>query len=222
MNCIIVDDDGTSRKIIEAFVDKSSDLALQGSFSNAPEALGFIKGNVVDLIFLDVEMPEMSGMEMLDALKPGVDVIFFTSKAEYAVEAFNKNAVDYLMKPITFDRFEKAVNKLRQNKQEDSKFIFVKSNSVLVKLAVSSIDYIESIGDYVGVHVGGKRYVVHTTMKEAEQKLPSAEFCRIHRSFIVNFNQIDQIEENTVSISNKVLPVSRTYRKILMGRLKTF
>lgn len=222
MNCIIVDDDGTSRKIIEGFIEKSADLTLQGSFSNAPEALSFIKSNAIDLIFLDVEMPEMSGLEMLDALKPGVDVVFFTSKTDYAVDAFNKNAVDYLLKPISFDRFTMAMEKLRANRQEDSRFIFVKSNSVLVKLNVEEIDYIESIGDYVGVHVGAKRYVVHTTMKEAEMKLPAQEFCRIHRSYIVNFNQINQIEENTVSLNGKILPVSRTYRKNLMARLKTF
>ncbi len=223
MHCLIVDDDDTSRKVIESFVEQTEDLDLAGSFGNPQEALQFLKKNPVDVILVDIEMPEMNGFDMVDSLQGNPSVIFITGKEKYAVEAFDKNAIDYLVKPVKYDRFVNALEKVQlPDAVGDTKFIFVKSGSVLVKLDIYDIDYVESIGDYIGVHVGGKRYVVHTTMKEAEQKLPSEQFCRIHRSFIINFGRINQIEENTVSVVGKVLPISRTYRKNLMKRMNTF
>ncbi len=223
MHCIIVDDDSTSRKVIEAFVEQTDDLVLVGSFGDPKDALKFLKNNPVDVLFLDVEMPEMSGFDMVDSLQGNPSVIFFTAKENYAVEAFDKDAVDYLVKPVKYNRFLKAIEKLKPSDSgTSSKFIFVKSDSVLVKVAIQDIDYVESIGDYIGVHVGSKRYVVHTTMKEAEAKLPADKFCRIHRSYIINFNRIDQIEENTVSVTGKALPISRTYRRNLLSRMNTF
>ena len=223
MHCLIVDDDDTSRKVIESFVEQTEDLDLAGSFGNPQEALQFLKKNPVDVILVDIEMPEMNGFDMVDSLQGNPSVIFITGKEKYAVEAFDKNAIDYLVKPVKYDRFINALEKVQlPDAVGDAKFIFVKSGSVLVKLDIYDIDYVESIGDYIGVHVGGKRYVVHTTMKEAEQKLPSEQFCRIHRSFIINFGRINQIEENTVSVVGKVLPISRTYRKNLMKRMNTF
>jgi len=223
MHCLIVDDDTTSRKVIEAFVEQADDLDLSGSFGDPKEALTFLKANAVDVLFVDVEMPEMSGLDMVDSMQGNPAVIFITGKEEYAVEAFNKDAVDYLVKPVKYDRFLKSLEKIQlPDPVSDTKFIFVKSGSVLVKLDIHDIDYVESIGDYIGVHVANKRYVVHTTMKEAENKLPKNEFCRIHRSFIINFNRIEQIEENTVAIVDKVLPISRTYRKNLLSRMNMF
>ena len=223
MHCLIVDDDNTSRKVIESFVEQTDDLDHAGSFENPQEALQFLKKNPVDVILVDIEMPEMNGFDMVDSLQGNPSVIFITGKEKYAVEAFDKNAIDYLVKPVKYDRFINALEKVQlPDAVGDAKFIFVKSGSVLVKLDIYDIDYVESIGDYIGVHVGGKRYVVHTTMKEAEQKLPNDQFCRIHRSFIINFGRINQIEENTVSVVEKVLPISRTYRKNLMKRMNTF
>lgn len=223
MHCLIVDDDSTSRKVIEAFIDQTEDLRLSGSFSDPKKALQFLKTNPVDVIFVDIEMPEMSGFDMVDSLQGNPSVIFFTGKENYAVEAFDKDAVDYLVKPVKYDRFLKAIERVQlPDAVSDAKFIFVKSGSVLVKLDIHDIDYVESIGDYIGIHVAGKRYVVHTTMKEAEVKLPTDEFCRIHRSYIINFNRIEQIEENNVSVVGKMLPISRTYRKNLLSRMNMF
>ena len=223
MHCLIVDDDNTSRKVIESFVEQSEDLSLAGSFGNPQKALQFLKKNPVDVILVDIEMPEMSGFDMVDSLQGNPSVIFITGKEKYAVEAFDKNAIDYLVKPVKYDRFKNALEKVQlPDAVSDTKFIFVKSGSVLVKLDIYDIDYVESIGDYIGVHVAGKRYVFHTTMKEAEMKLPIDQFCRIHRSFIINFGRIEQIEENTATVVEKVLPISRTYRKNLMKRMNTF
>jgi len=176
-----------------------------------------IKGGALT-IKANEEIQEVSILNVL-----GQSVIFITGKENYAVEAFNKDAIDYIVKPVKYDRFLKSLEKVQlPDSVSDTKFIFVKSGSVLVKLDIAEIDYIESIGDYIGVHVENKRYVVHTTMKEAENKLSKNEFCRIHRSFIINFNRIEQIEENTVSIVGKVLPISRTYRKNLLSRMNMF
>jgi len=217
MNCLIVDDDPVSRKLIGEFVNKTEWLELAASCSSALEASkALVEGNI-DLILLDVEMPEMSGLELLDSLNDKLDVILITSKSEYAVEGFDHGVVDFLVKPVEYTRFLKACHKVKESLQnsraQDISYIFVKSG----------IQYVESMGDYVALHVNGKRHLINITMKETEAKLSELNFMRIHRSYIINLNLVKEIEDNSVFLGNKVsLPVSRSYKKELMDRLKLF
>lgn len=220
LNCIIVDDDPVQREIIKACVEKIGDLKLVGSYPNAIEAQLALQKREVDLIFLDVEMPQMSGLEFLQSFKEVPQVIMITSNKGYAFKAFEFDVTDYLSKPVDMDRFSSAVQRARYyeenlKKKEDGSDIFIKSDGVLVKLATNDIFYVEAMGDYIKVHTLGKRHIVHSTMKAFVAKLPE-EFIRIHKSFIVNIKHVEKLQENQVFINGHELPVSRNNKKALV------
>jgi len=228
MNCIIIDDDLMSRRIIEEFVNKTSELNLLYSFPNAVEAINTIQDvNNIQLIFLDIELPEMSGMEFLASLKNLPLVIIISSKGKYAVDAFDYEVVDYLVKPITYARFYKSIQRARRMIEKDKldkigkDEIFIKKNSTLVRLKYDDILWVEALENYVIFNTFNEKYTIHFTMKAIEQKLPQNKFTRVHRSYIVNTSCIDVIEDNSVLIKvqdgSKTIPIGKSYKENLMG-----
>ena len=227
MNCLIIDDDAIARKSVEHCISKTAFLTLTASCSGVSEALDVIKSKTIDLIFLDVEMPEMSGMDFLRTFKDIPQIILITGKKEYAAEGFDYDVTDFLLKPLDYARFLKAVNKAQQIHQsmevkgengEDSLFI-KKESSRFVRLAFKDILYVEALADYVNIYTADGRHTILSTMKAIETKLPPREFMRIHRSFIVRLDKIAEIEENSVSVGGKPIPVSRSNKDDLFRRL---
>lgn len=227
MNCLIVDDDPISRKLIGDFVDKTDWLTPIMSCESAIEASKALIEHKIDLILLDVEMPGMSGLELLDSLNQKLEVILITSNQEYALDGFEHGVADFLIKPVEYSRFLKACNKAREKLEsvtdDSASFIFVKSGTSYIKITIDDIHYIESMGDYVALHVNGKRHLINITMKETEEKLGEFNFMRIHRSYIINLSNVVEIEDNSVYLKEgKQLSISRSYKKDLMDRLKLF
>ena len=231
MNCIIVDDDPLSRKIIEGFIEKTDALNLIGSFESPLDSFQiFEKEEPVDLIFLDVEMPEMTGLEFLNTLDSPPMIIIVSGQEKYALEAYEYDVIDYLLKPLALPRFYKSINKAQkrfQEKESISKYpeeIFIKKkNSTLVRLRYDDILWVEALENYVTVNTFQEKFTIHFTMKAIENKLPSGNFKRVHRSYIVNIKRIERIEDNNVIIkannSTKVIPIGKSYRDNLMNDL---
>jgi len=225
-NSIIIDDDLMSRRIIEEFVNRTDQLNLLSSYENAVDAINaFNTEEDIDLIFLDIEMPEMSGIDFLETLTNPPQIIIISSKDKYALDAFNYDVTDYLLKPISYSRFFKAVNKanVRFKNKVDTKEdeIFIKKNSALVRLKYEDILWVEALENYVIFNTFSEKYTIHFTMKAIETKLPSNRFTRVHRSYIVNTSSIKVIEDNSVVIKThegaKSIPIGKSYKDKLMG-----
>jgi DNA-binding LytR/AlgR family response regulator len=221
-----VDDEDMSRNIVRHFVEQTSFLTLAKECADAIEAANFLQQNPVDLLFLDIEMPQMSGMELVKSLQVKPQVIFITSRSDYAVEAFEYNVTDYLVKPITYARFLKAVTKAKevfdtqQPLQLYSKDLYIKSDSKIVKINLKDLLYVEALADYVMMYTAsGNRHVVHSTMKGVEKKLNSGEFVRVHRSFIVNIEKIEAIEDLSIIINKKLIPIGASYKDSFLKKL---
>jgi DNA-binding LytR/AlgR family response regulator len=230
MNCIIVDDDNLSRKVLGEHVKRSSFLTLTGVFDNAIEARNKLaETSDIDLIFLDIQMPEMDGFELIDSLENPPAVIMVTVNEELAVKAYDFDVIDYLVKPVSYSRFCKAVDKVvrYQNKNARENVgqneVFIKKGSSLVKLKLVDIIVVEALENYVVVHTDKEKYTIHFTMKAIEQQLPSLIFIRVHRSFIVNKNRIVMIKDNSVDISGdldvKNIPIGKSYRENLLKEI---
>lgn len=213
---------------VKQLVTQVPNLELVAECSDASETLSILNSNGIDLLLLDIEMPGMTGIDLIKKLgntKPLI--IFTTAKTDYAVEAFELNVVDYLVKPITLSRLKQAVEKaqetLESNKQEvkveEQGFVFVKDNGILKRISIDDILFLEAMGDYVKVHTSQKFHVVHATLKSIEEKLPSTKFIRVHRSYIVAINKIDFIQEGTISIGKISIPVADTHKANLNKRL---
>lgn len=227
MNCLIIDDDPIARKSVEHCIAKTAFLNLEASCAGVSEALEIIRSQKIDLIFLDVEMPEMSGMDFLRTFKDIPQIILITGKKEYAAQGFDYDVTDFLLKPLDYPRFLKAANKALQIHQalevkgengEDSLFI-KKESSRFVRLTFREIQYIEALADYVNIYTAEGRHTILSTMKAIETKLPQREFMRIHRSFIIRLDRITEIEENAVTIAGKSIPISRSNKEDLFRRL---
>jgi two-component system LytT family response regulator len=231
MNCIIVDDDKLSRTAIQILASQMDFLHLKQECTTPVEAFNYLKTGDIDLVFLDVEMPEMSGLDLIKNLEKRPIIILITSKQEYAVEAFELNVADYLIKPVTLPRFTMAISKAKElfdsrdqvmvNDPRDKNYIFVRSNSVLTKIQLNDIRYIHALGDYVNVYTGenDKRYTIHCTLKSMEGKLPSSKFYRLHRSYVVALDYIDTIEDNTAYVGKQYLPIGEPFKKELLKKL---
>ncbi|MFN5183172.1 MAG: LytR/AlgR family response regulator transcription factor [Bacteroidota bacterium] len=236
MNCLIVDDDMLAIKAVEACISKTPFLTHVSSCSNAKQAIEVLKDKKIDLIFLDVEMPETTGFELLEQLKTVPQIILVTGKPEYAVDAFEYDVTDFLVKPFDFDRFSKAANRAKHNNEKskeiqtdenDTDEFFIKKDSKFIRLKYSEILFIEALADYIIIYVekdGGEksieRHTILSTMKSIETKLPEEEFFRIHRSYIVRLDRIKSIEDNHVFMADKQLPVSRSNKEALLKKLK--
>jgi DNA-binding LytR/AlgR family response regulator len=229
MNCIIIEDDKLYLRIIEEFVNKTAELNLVNTFSSAVDAINQIgKESNVELIFLDIELPDMSGMEFMESLEIEPQIIIISSKEKYAVDAFNYEVTDYLVKPINYARFYRAIERARKRMQTRSGLdkigkeeIFIKKNSTLVRLKYDDILWVEALENYVIFNTYDDKYTIHFTMKAIEQKLPSGKFTRVHRSYIVNTGNIEVIEDNSVLIrthdGTKTIPIGKSYKDNLMG-----
>ncbi|MEQ8338782.1 MAG: LytTR family DNA-binding domain-containing protein [Cyclobacteriaceae bacterium] len=227
LNCIVVDDDEASRLMITKYIDKTDFLDLSGAFDNAIDASNLLLSNDkhnVDLIFLDIEMPDMSGLDLARSLNGLQPVIFITSQKGYAAEAFEGNTVDYIVKPPEYSRFLKAVQKAKERYEktknsELENYIFVKSESRFVRIPFDELIYLEALADYVIFHTINSKYVVHHTMKGIEKRLPDSIFSRVHRSFIINRTKISQIEDIHVSIGDNKIPIGAFYREKFLSKL---
>lgn len=224
LTCIIVEDELMARKSLQRLCEQHNSLDLQGIFDSATDALAFLSQQTVDLIWLDVEMPGLSGFELLENLPSIPYVVLTTSKTEYAFDAFQYQVTDFLKKPITLPRFNIAVEKvleLNRSKVSTSaerQEIYIKTEGRYIRLPFDAITYIENTGDYVKIFTSSQVHVVYTTMKYLEEKL-GTQFLRVHRSYIVHLDKIVDIEENTLVITNKVIPISRANKPELMSRL---
>jgi len=234
MNCIIIDDEATARAIIEQLCSKVPSLNVLEAFPNAMQAIKYLNQNEVDLIFLDIHMPDFTGFDFIQTLKNPPKIILTTSDAQFAIEAFEYDCiVDYLVKPIALPRFEKAIQKAAtiavkatENVGDSGSVetssgndLYVNIDRRLIKIDIPSIYLIEAKGDYINVKTEDKNYTVHSTLKKIEDKLPRDLFLKVHRSFVINIKKIIDIEDNSVLIKKDVIPVSRSNRPELMKRL---
>jgi DNA-binding LytR/AlgR family response regulator len=228
MNCIIVDDDKLSCKILEGYVSKSTSLNLIGTYSDSVEARNILtQRNDIDLVFLDIQMPEMNGFDFIVSLDFPPNIIIVSSAEEYALKAFDFNVVDYLLKPVNYGRFCKAIDKTvryfarKEVSNTGDEEIFIKKGTSLVKLKLRDIIYIEALENYVTLNTSDDKFTIHFTMKAIENQLPSGVFIRVHRSFIINKSMIQSIKENALDLNVggtlKSIPVGKSFRDSLLN-----
>lgn len=232
--CIIVDDEPLAAEVIKSHLGKFDELELIGVCNDAIEAFNFLNKHKVDLMFLDIHMPEMKGTELIKNLPKPPKVIFTTAYREYAIESYELNVLDYLLKPIPFDRFLQAINKFfeqnnlqaqgdisfHENNKTEEGFIYVREKNQVHKILTKNIRYIESLCDYVKIYNSGKNTTIRHTITALEKMLPSKEFIRIHRSFIVNLDQITSFTSHSVFIQEKELPIGPVYKNEVFKALK--
>ncbi len=225
IHCLIVDDEPVAREILESHLSKIEAVKIEGSCKNAAEAFNILCRQKIDLLFLDINMPDVSGLSLAKSVGNSVKTIFTTAYREYAVEGFDLRAVDYLLKPISFERLLQAVSKYLEEhvpvpvnevvdltaEKHDS--LFVRADRKMVKVCLTDILYIESLADYIKIYLTGKTITTRETLSGIEVKLPQKEFVRIHRSFIVSLAAIDSFTNEYVEIGKKQIPISRSYRK---------
>lgn len=227
MNCIVVDDDEMARKAMKHLVSQVQFINLVGTCCSGGDALNVLNSNKIDLMLLDIEMPDMTGLELIRSLKVPPLTILTTSRKDYAIEAFECNVVDYLVKPILLDRFFKSVTKAKEileNAQHivgfsNEDYIFIKNSGILVKINLKEILWIEALGDYMTINTIEKKYTIHSTMKMIESKLDPHKFIRVHRSSIISIDYITSIEDNVVILGKKLITVGAVYKENLMKRL---
>ncbi|MDB4161518.1 LytTR family DNA-binding domain-containing protein [Bacteroidia bacterium] len=231
MNCIAVDDEPLALDIIEAYVAKHPDLTLVARCNNAAEASEVLKKHKVDLMFLDINMPEISGLSFVKSLENKPLFMFTTAHPDYAVEGFDLDAIDYLLKPIAYDRFEKGVDKAKEylkikntssvaESDLENEHIFVKANQKLIKLSYSDIYYVEAFADYVKIFLVDKKIVTLQTMKNMEKKLPADMFSRVHRSFIVNRQHVASFSTSGCEVNGVKIPIGKNYKEGFVGLMK--
>jgi DNA-binding LytR/AlgR family response regulator len=231
MNALIIEDEELSAKHLAHLCAKLPEIDQIEVSQTALEGLKVIEAKPVDLIFLDIEMPDMSGMELLRNFKDIPPVILTTSRKEFAVESYEYNVLDYLLKPVDFARLVKAVKKLpnkeenktsRSDEPKSSDKIFIRSNGKHVQIDRTSILYIETMDDYLKIFLeNGQKHLVHATLRKMESKLEPDYFFRVHRSYLINLNKLDSIEDTHLEIKGKVIPISRSKRPLLMERIQT-
>ena len=217
--CIIIEDEPLALKRTSDFVSKIPFLNLIDTFDNAINGLFYLKSNKVDLLFLDINMDELSGIELLESSKIESQVIITTAYQEYALKGYELNVTDYLLKPFTFDRFLKAVTKAQENlanRNSDSQpdFIFVKTEYRLEKIMLNEIVYIEGMRDYRRIHTVNKKVMTLQNFSEFEKLIPSNIVCRVHKSYMVALNKIVSIERNRIKIADQLIPISETYKEV--------
>ena len=221
---VIVEDLQTAADFLKKFCERSGIVEVQGHFLNAEDALVYLSENLVDVIFLDVEMPGATGFELMDRLVYTPQVILTTSKTEYAYDAFQYNVTDYLKKPFTYQRFLESLQKVQVKKEEEDSsaendHIFIKADGKLIRLKNEDILYIESMGDYVKFVTAEKKYITHNTIKNLETKVDPLKFMKVHRSYIVNLARIDDIQENTLYIKGTMIPISKAHKSKVMQKI---
>ncbi len=220
IKAIAIDDEPVALKIIENHAARIPYLALKTSFTNAFDALSYLNENKVDLIFLDINMPDITGLEFLKSLTMKPSVIFTTAYSEYAVESYELEAADYLLKPFEFGRFLKAVNKIADlNSEESSDHLFLKSGYEHIRIDKAHLRYIKGDGNYVGFYTRDQKVLCRMKMSEAEDHLAGDAFVKVHRSYIINKSEITKVERHQVHLKDEIIPVSQTYYEDLISQL---
>ncbi len=218
-SCIIIEDEPLAMRRTSDFVSKIPFLNLCGTFDDAITGLSYLRSNKVDLLFLDINMDELTGIELLESSRIESQVIITTAYQEYALKGYELNVTDYLLKPFTFDRFLKAVNKAQENLSKSQTgnspdFIFVKTENRLEKINLTDILYIEGMRDYRRIHTINKRIMTLQNFSELEQIIPSHIICRVHKSFMVGINKIESVERSRIKVADQIIPISETYREL--------
>ena len=228
INAIAIDDEPLALKVIDSHCKKTDFINLQKTFTHPTEALKYLQKYPVDLLFVDIQMPSMNGINLVKAIQQNTIIIFTTAFSEYAAVSYELNAIDYLLKPINFKRFSQAVNKAneyynyfnKQNHSED-KYIFIRADFSLIKVLLADILYIEGLADYLKIFIKGRKtVVVRMTMKEMVEKLPSNDYIRVHRSFIIPFSRIQSVRNNIIFLDEKEVPIGRTYTEEFYKRYR--
>ncbi len=221
---LVVDDEPVAREILETHLGKLDAMEIVASCKSASEAFSWLGKEKIDLIFLDINMPEMDELRFANAIQGKTEVIFTTAYREYAVEGFDLNAIDYLLKPISLDRLMKAVQKFidGRDKTEDPQndFTFFRCDRQMKKVRFQDITYVESCGDYIKLHTLSETLVTRETMNHVMEKLPSPSFMRVHRSFVVSLSKIDSYTPEHITIGRTAVPISRSYREEVVKKLK--
>ncbi|WP_336069175.1 LytTR family DNA-binding domain-containing protein [Mesoflavibacter sp. CH_XMU1404-2] len=232
ISCIIVDDENVAREIIASHLSRIENIEVIAQCKNAIEAFNFINNNAVDLIFLDINMPEISGIAFAKSINKNNKIIFTTAYRDYAVEGFSLQAVDYLLKPISFERMLQAINRYfevstqqietQSQPSETNDFIFVRSDRRMLKITFKDIIFIESLSDYLKIHLKDQSIITRETISAIEAKLPQKDFLRIHRSYIVNLASIESFTNEEMIVNGKALTISRSYKKDVITKLERF
>ena len=225
---IIVDDDELCISVIEDMISQLDDFICIETFQNALDAYNYLEANDVDVVFLDVEMPKMGGVELLKSLKKSPMVVMITSHEEFALESYEYNVTDFLKKPAEWSRFLKTIEKIRKEfldlaaqllESSDQEHVFIKTDSKLVQLNLSQVLWVEALGNYIRVHTEEDKYTVLSTMKEIEAKLPPKDFIRVQRSFIIRVDKVKAIEDNYIIIKDKEIHIGKSYKEDFNKRI---
>ncbi len=229
LKCLIVDDEPRAHVVLKSYIDKVAGLEVVHSTTSSVEAFSYLQSNAVDLLFLDIEMPELTGLELLDALQNPPRVIITSAHSEFALDSYNFNVLDYLLKPIPFNRFLRAVNKVLQlpsstkstaeSVSSSKDHFFVKEDGLNKRIDYADLLYVNSFGNYVRLYTTGGKHMVADTMKNLEETLPADRFQRIHKSYLINLSKVDRAHGKMVVIGNQELPVGNAYRQGLLDRL---
>ncbi|MDX2245379.1 MAG: LytTR family DNA-binding domain-containing protein [Bacteroidia bacterium] len=235
MNCLIVDDEHLARKLLAAYIGKIPELQLAGECENAVQALSFLQKEKIDLMFLDIQMPDLTGVELLKTLKYKPLVVFVTAYAEYALEGYELDVIDYMLKPVAFERFVQAINKASEQRRLRSQpeaekqieivpgkdYFFVKVDYKLVKVRYDEILFVEGMREYVNIQTAQRRHIVYHSMKNMESLLPEGKFARIHKSYIVAMDKIRSLYGNVVEIGDKEIPIGKSYKDDFLKKIET-
>ncbi|CAN5555145.1 LytTR family DNA-binding domain-containing protein [soil metagenome] len=226
--CVILDDEPLAVDLLKSYVDRTEGLSIAYAGTNVFEAIQFIQKNNIDIIFLDVQMPELTGLQVLKIIGTHYQVIFTTAYTDYALDGYDFNITDYLLKPITYERFMKAVDKTNKPIEYNSvpetnianDFIFIKTDSKMVKVNLQDIIFVEGLKDYLSIHTNTEKLITLMTLKSLELLLPDRQFIRVHKSYIIALNKINSIEKSRIFIGNEVIPIGDTYRDNFLKRIQ--
>jgi DNA-binding LytR/AlgR family response regulator len=234
IRCLVVDDEPLALDILEDYIKKVPFLTLVKTTTSAIEGLSLVQSGAIDLVFLDVQMPELTGIQFLKIINGKCDVILTTAYSQYALDGYDLDVVDYLLKPIAFDRFYKAAQKVLQAKghnhssapelqsvkQNNNDFIFVKTEHKIQKIYLDNILYIEGLKDYISIYTGTERIITLQNMKKMEESLPAKSFIRVHKSYIISLGKIESIERSRIQIGDKIIPIGDTYRDYFFKQIE--
>jgi len=234
IRCLVVDDEPLALDILEDYIKKVPFLTLVKTTTSAIEGLSLVQSGAIDLVFLDVQMPELTGIQFLKIINGKCDVILTTAYSQYALDGYDLDVVDYLLKPIAFDRFYKAAQKVLQAKgnnhssvpelqstqQNNHDFIFVKTEHKIQKIYLDNILYIEGLKDYISIYTGTERIITLQNMKKMEESLPAKSFIRVHKSYIISLGKIESIERSRIQIGDKIIPIGDTYRDYFFKQIE--
>jgi len=230
--CIIIDDEPLARELIRGHIQKLENFEIIEECSNAMQAMDALRNNKIELMFLDIKMPQITGIDFLKTLKNPPKVIITTAYSQYAIEGFELDVVDYLMKPVTFERFFKAINKFfasrtqqeisleNENGYDEHAFIYVKENKKIIKIYLKEIHFIEGLNEYIRIHTDTRRVVIKSSLQAMEKKLPSELFIRVHKSYIVSIPRIRAFNATTIDLENAKVRIGRNYKNQVFSALQ--